>query len=95
MGRNKFRKIDYECRKEIEQLYKQGLSIPQIIEKVGAGRSGVYWELRRGCNPDEIDKFGRPKYDAMAAEKIYQTNIRRRGRKKRKVNIDEQRNIQQ
>lgn len=82
MGRNSFRKIDYECRREIEKLYSQGVSIPKIIEQTGAGRSGVYWELRRGCNHDESDKFGRPKYDAMAAERIYQANIRRRGRKK-------------
>lgn len=95
MGRTSFRKIDYECRKEIERLYNEGLSIPKIVEKTKTGKSGVYWELRRACSPNELDKFGRPKYDALTAERIYQTNIRRRGRKKKGETNEQQGNIQQ
>ncbi len=63
--------LTLENRKKIEELYENGSSVMEIARVLGADRSVIYRELRRG-RTGNVDKNGKPEYRAeVAQEKTY------------------------
>lgn len=77
--------ITFDDRKAIAALYKKGVTIAEISEAAGIPKKTLYSELKRG-DTGSLDQNQRPAYDPVLAQKTYQENIRRRGRKRKEEN---------
>lgn len=80
----KYKIMTFDDRKKIAALYLQGIEIAKISEIVGVPLRTLYFELKRGEN-GSLDVNQRPSYDPELSERLYQENIRRRGRRKKNV----------
>lgn len=79
-----YRTITFDDRKAIAVLYEKGVATAEISESVGIPKKTLYGELKRG-DTGELDQNQRPAYDPVLAQRTYQENIRRRGRKRKEV----------
>ena len=58
-------------RQKIEEMYTKGRPVIEIARSLGAERSVIYRELKRG-RTGKVDINGRPEYSAQVAqEKTY------------------------
>lgn len=80
-----YKTITFDDRKAIAALYEKDITIAEISEAVGVPKKTLYGELKRG-DTGELDQNQRPAYDPVLAQKTYQENIRRRGRRRKEVN---------
>ncbi len=78
-----YRTINFDDRKAIAALYKKGVTIAEISDSVGVPIKTLYAEIKRG-DTGSLDLNQRPAYDPVLAQRTYQENLRRRGRKPRK-----------
>lgn len=81
MSERKYRKINFDCRKEIEAYYGNGYPISVIAKKLNIPMSTLYLEIARGSN-GTLNDMERKEYNAVLAETVYQENIHKRGRGK-------------
>ena len=72
--------ISFEDRKNLEQMYLDGLSLQEIAKKLGVHLATIYRELRRGST-GMIDQNGRSEYKAAVAQRTLIESFKRRGRK--------------
>lgn len=79
LGKYKF--INYEARKKIEQMYLDGCRALDIAAEVGVHTATIYHELERGYT-GTTDKNYRRGYSAEIAERNVRASISRRGRRK-------------
>lgn len=77
----KYRTIKLEDREQIARLYERGLSPVDISPIVKIPMRTIYTELKRG-ETGELDKYMRPAYDPILAQKTYQESLRRRGKRR-------------
>ena len=80
MSERKYRKIDFNCRKEIQAYYENGYPLSVIAEKLNISKPNLYLEIARG-NDGTLNDMKRKKYSAVIAETSYQENIHRRGKR--------------
>ena len=80
-----YKTITFDDRKAIAALYEKGVTTADISDEVGVALRTLYVELKRG-DTGELDQNQRPAYDPVLAQKTYQENIRRRGRRRKEVN---------
>ena len=57
---------------------------PKFLNLSAYLKKTLYGELKRG-DTGELDQNQRPAYDPVLAQKTYQENIRRRGRRRKEV----------
>ena len=69
----KYTSIDFQKRKVIEKLVNEDKSVKEIAQKTGTHISTIYRELQR---KNEC-------YSAKEAQRIFENNLKHRGRKKR------------
>lgn len=72
------RYLTYEDRKNLETLYNEGVSLPEIASKLGVHLSTVYRELIRG----DTGYDGIRNYSANLAQRNFNKSLKQRGRKK-------------
>lgn len=77
-----YKTIDFDDRKTIASLYEGGARVADIADRIGASRTAIYTELKRGQDGVTLDKNFRPAYDPDLAQKRVQEGLRRRGRMK-------------
>ena len=75
----KCRYLTFDDRKKIEALYVSGASLAAIADTLGVHLVTIYRELARGSCGD-LDKNGREKYSAEAAQKAFLESMKRRGK---------------
>lgn len=71
-------KLSFTKRCEIEELYKAGVEIKKIAEKLKVHNSTIYYELKRG-NTNCTDKI----YSAEIGQLKYEKNIKTRFERKK------------
>lgn len=49
--RKKIKRLNYEDRKKIEEMTKQGIRVSIIAETIGVHRATIYNELKRSGTP--------------------------------------------
>lgn len=49
--RKKIKRLNYEDRKKIEEMTKQGIQVSIIAETIGVHRATIYNELKRSSTP--------------------------------------------
>lgn len=76
----KYKKITYDERKKIEQLYNNGLSPADIAMEIGVHISTMYRELGKGGD-GTLDCNARCKYSADLAESKAAQSLKCRGRR--------------
>ena len=75
--------LNYEDRKLIMEMIKEGYRITEIADKLGVHRSTLYYEFKRcQCNDDYS------KYDADLAQQRYEQKLKSRGTQKEKIKKD-------
>lgn len=72
--------LSLEDRRSLERLYSEGVELTEIAKKLGVHLATIYRELTRG-DTGELDSLGREGYSADLAQKAFQSNLKRRGRK--------------
>ena len=80
----KYRFITQEDRNMIDVWYLRGDRPSDIAARIGVHTATIYHELRRGHN-GELDKNQRPAYDPTLAQREFQANLKKRGRKRKAV----------
>ena len=95
MGR-KLRYLTLEDRETIERLHKGGAPAAVIAATVKVHQATIYRELPNGYTytgpPDKdgrptptVDEYGRRVYNAKVAQRTFEQNIKRRGKRARAI----------
>lgn len=81
---NRYKCIELEERKIIEEMYNTGAKPCDIAKRIGKCQATIYREIKRG-ETEELNERCRPAYRAEIAEMRVNEAYRKRGRRKTAV----------
>lgn len=70
------RRLSYDDRKTIENLYNSGAAIVVIASKCNISQAAIYRELHKG-HTGAVNEWGRLEYDAELAQRVTIENLSR------------------
>ena len=84
------RTLTLEDRRKIELMWRHNASPVKIAAELEISQCTVYTELKRGQETDSegdavLDENFRPAYSAERGQTVYQRNLRKRGRRPKKI----------
>lgn len=77
----KYTYLMFDQRREIEKLYNADVRVEEIAARIGRSAAGVYEELKRGYTGERNANMRRI-YSADRAQRVFQDNIAKRGKRR-------------
>lgn len=73
--------LSLQDRRVIARRWRNGDQAVVIAVGLGFSPAAIYAELKRGYT-GQLDENMRPEYDPMQGQRVYQENLRKRGRRR-------------